>query len=63
MSGDLTLKEAAALLGVGRNRMSWLLYEGKVAGRKVNRIWLVDRKDLLAKRALWDKEGWPWRRW
>jgi excisionase family DNA binding protein len=62
-NGDLTLKEAAAMLGVGRNRMSVLLREGLIAGRKVGRIWLVTRDDLVAKRDLWDREGWPWRRW
>ena len=60
MPSDLTLKEAAALLGCDRNRMGWLLRTGRVAGRKAGWIWIVDRKDLLAKRDLWDREGWPW---
>lgn len=63
MAGDLTLREAAALLGCGRNRMSWVLRQGLVACRKAGRVWLVDREDLLAKRAQWDRDGWPWRRW
>lgn len=62
MAGDLTLREAAAMLGCGRNRMSWLLRRGMVASRKAGRVWLVDLGDLLAKRAQWDLEGWPWRR-
>lgn len=62
-NGDLTLKEAAHKLGVDRNRMGVLLREGLVAGRKVGRIWLVNSKDLAAKRDKWDREGWPWRRW
>lgn len=61
--GDLTLKEAAAMLGVGRNRMSAVLRDGLIDGRKVGRIWLVDRADLVAKRDEWDRDGWPWRRW
>ncbi len=62
-NGDLTLKEAAAKLGVDRNRMGVVLREGLIKGRKVGRIWLVNSKDLVAKRDLWDREGWPWRRW
>lgn len=62
MSGDLTLKEAARLLGCDRNRMGWLLRTGQVAGRKAGWIWMVDKKDLLAKRDMWDRDGWPWQR-
>lgn len=65
---EITLKEAADILGVGRNRMSWLLREGYVVGRKIGGrgsrggpyLWLVDRADLLEKQAEWERDGYPW---
>lgn len=61
---DAAMKQAAALLGVGRNRMAWLMREGFVEGEKIanGHMWLVDRSSLLAKRDAWDRNGYPWRR-
>ena len=39
---DLTIAEAAALLGVHRSRVEQLLRSGRLAGRRSGRIWLVD---------------------
>lgn len=44
----LTLKDAAKLTGYNLDHLRELLREGKVKGRKVVTVWLVNRKSLEA---------------
>lgn len=41
-------QEAVELTGYSEHYIRELLREGKVKGRQVSRVWLIDRNDLLA---------------
>jgi len=59
----ITLKQAAALLGIDRNRMGWLLREGHIKAEKVGSyMWVVGKAEVWASRARGYGEGYPWRK-
>lgn len=63
MPEKITLKQAAALLGIDRNRMGWLLREGHIKAEKIGGyMWVVGKAEILAARDRWDREGYPWRK-
>lgn len=42
----LSVREAAAILGVSPKTVRWRLEKGKLAGRKVGRDWIVPRAEV-----------------
>jgi len=48
MATELSVREAAELTGYNPDHIYRLLESGKVRGRKVVTVWLVDRDSILA---------------
>lgn len=46
MANFITTKEAAARLGVNKQRVWQLIQSGKLPAQKVGRDWIIDEKDL-----------------
>jgi hypothetical protein len=46
MANYILIAEALEQVPYKREHLSWLLREGKVKGRKVSGVWLVDIDDL-----------------
>jgi excisionase family DNA binding protein len=44
--GYLTVRQAASQYGLSRNQVTYLLRQGILKGRKVERDWLIEEKSL-----------------
>ncbi len=65
IEGWLTTDEAAELAGYNVKYLRWLINQGRIEARKVQRDWLVNKESLLAYKARMDALGAqkhnPWR--
>ncbi|MGQ0624902.1 MAG: helix-turn-helix domain-containing protein [Sporichthyaceae bacterium] len=59
MPSDLSISEAAELMGVDRSRVEQLLRSGRLAGRRAGRLWLVDERSVAAARVHPSSAGRP----
>jgi len=65
IEGWLTTSDAAELTGYNVKYLRWLINQGRIEARKVQRDWLVNKESLLAYKARMDALGPqkhnPWR--
>lgn len=58
IKGYLTTKEASDALGVSKRRIREFLADGRLTGRKIGNVWLIDSETVDRMKSTPRPEGW-----